>query len=401
MAAIPILVPIDFTKQELQNPRMQNLSTAPSSPVSGQFYYDTDDNHGYVWNGSSWESMAGGGIASTIVDAKGDLITATANDTPVRKAAGANGTFLQAQSGQADGLLWTALADGDIPASIFRDAEHTVASHQEIIATADLTDWPRVAALDVNSQKITSLGTPTTGTDAATKAYVDSAAVGIDWKASVRAATTAAGTLATSFENADVIDGVTLATGDRILIKDQAAGAENGIYVVAASGAPTRATDADTNAEVTSGLAVFVEEGTANADSGWVLTTNGTITVGTTSIAFTQFTGLGQVTSGAGLTKTGNTLDVGQGTGITVNANDVAVDTSVVTRKYAASFGDGAATSYNIDHNLGTLDVIVDVYRNSDGVTVLCDVTRSTTNRVVLAFSVAPTSNQYRAVVHG
>lgn len=108
----------------------------------------------------------------------------------------------------------------------------------------------------------------------------------VDWKDSVRAATTAAGTLASSFENGDTIDGVVLATGDRILIKDQAAGAENGIYTVNATGAPTRATDFDADAEVTPGAAVVVEEGTANADTLFILTTNGTITVGTTALSF-------------------------------------------------------------------------------------------------------------------
>lgn len=180
--------------------------------------------------------------------------------------------------------------------------------------------------------KLTGLGTPTASTDAATKGYVDAAAAGIDWKASVRAATTTNGALSTAYENGDVIDGVTLATGDRILIKDQSTGAENGIYTVNASGSPTRATDADSAAEVTAGMSVFVEEGTTNADSAWVMTNNGAITLGTTALAFTQFSGLGQVTAGAGLTKTGNTIDVvGTANRIVVNANDIDIGTDVVT----------------------------------------------------------------------
>jgi hypothetical protein len=111
---------------------------------------------------------------------------------------------------------------------------------------------------------------------------------GTSWKGVVRVATTVAGTLATGFENGDTVDGVVLATGDRILIKNQAAAAENGIYVVAASGVPTRATDCDTGAELL-GLAVIVAEGTVNADTLWYCTTNATITVGSTSLTFTQF----------------------------------------------------------------------------------------------------------------
>jgi hypothetical protein len=179
------------------------------------------------------------------------------------------------------------------------------------------------AAVSLNSQKITNLATPTDATDAANKGYVDAAVVGIDWKASVRAATTEAVTLATGLENGDSLDGVTLATGNRVLVKNQADATENGIYVVKASGAPDRSTDADTSSEITASFAVFVEEGTVNADSGWTLTNNGTITVGSSELVFTQFTGLGQVTAGAGLTKTGNTLNIGAGTGITVNADTI------------------------------------------------------------------------------
>jgi hypothetical protein len=142
------------------------------------------------------------------------------------------------------------------------------------------------------------------GGDAATAtiAYVDAKVAGLSWKQAVRAATTVAGTLASSFETGDAIDGVTLATGDRILIKNQAAGAENGIYTVNASGAPTRATDADAGAELVNAT-VFVSEGTTNADTQWTCTTNATITLGSTSLAFAQLsTGGGAVSSVFGRT---------------------------------------------------------------------------------------------------
>jgi hypothetical protein len=165
-------------------------------------------------------------------------------------------------------------------------------------------------AIAMGTNKITGLGEPTSAQDAATKNYVDTTVQGIDWKASVKAATTANVTLASDLENGDVLDGVTLATGDRVLVKDQSTASENGIYVVKVSGAPDRSTDADTGAEVTANFAVFVEQGTANADSGFTLTNNGTVTIGTTALAFTQFTGLGQIVAGTGLDKTGNTLDI-------------------------------------------------------------------------------------------
>lgn len=165
------------------------------------------------------------------------------------------------------------------------------------------------AAVNGGGFEATNFADPTSSTSLATKSYVDAIAQGLDTKASVRAATTAAGTLATSFANGQTIDGVTLATGNRILIKNQSSGAENGIYTVAASGAPTRATDADSSAKVTPNLYVFVEEGTTQADSGWTLTNNATVTLGTTALTFTQFTGAGQVTVTDGtLVKTGNDL---------------------------------------------------------------------------------------------
>jgi len=176
------------------------------------------------------------------------------------------------------------------------------------------------ATVSLNAQKISNLADPTGAQDAATKAYVDATRQGLDVKDSVRSATTATITLS----GTQTVDGVALAAGDRILVKDQSTASANGIYVVAA-GAWVRATDADTSAKVTGGMFTFVEEGTANADSGWVLTTNAPITLGTTGLAFTQFSGAGQVSAGAGLTKTGNTLDVGAGTGIQVNADDIAL----------------------------------------------------------------------------
>jgi len=200
-------------------------------------------------------------------------------------------------------------------------------SLSEKLATAGGT---MSGAIAMGTNKITGLGDPTSAQDAATKAYVDSAAQGIDWKASVRAATTAAVTLASGLENGDTLDGVVLATGNRVLVKNQATGSENGIYVVKASGAPDRSTDADTGAELTSNFAVFVEEGTANADQGYVLTNDGAITVGTTALTFTQFTGLGQVTAGTGLSKTGNTI----GIDATVTTND---GTQTLTNKTLTS----------------------------------------------------------------
>jgi len=191
--------------------------------------------------------------------------------------------------------------------------------------------------IDVSSARITSLATPTGSTDAATKAYVDAQLQGLDVKQSVRVATTANGTLASAFANNSTVDGVTLATNDRILIKDQSTGSENGIYTVNASGAPTRATDFDANSEVTGGAFFFAEEGTTNADNGFVLTNDGAITLGTTALTFTQFSGAGQVIAGSALTKSGNTLNVAvDNSSIEINSDALRVKASGITNAMLA-----------------------------------------------------------------
>ena len=172
--------------------------------------------------------------------------------------------------------------------------------------------------LSLATYKITSLGTPTDATDAATKGYVDSVTEGLHIHESVVAATTANVNLANALENGDTLDGVTLATGNRILVKNQTTTSENGIYVVQASGQPSRATDFDTAAEVDSGDFVFVYSGTVNASTGWVQT-NRPATIGTDPITFTQFSGSGTYLAGNGLTLTGNTFSIN--TGVTVDLN--------------------------------------------------------------------------------
>lgn len=154
-------------------------------------------------------------------------------------------------------------------------------------------------------------------TQKATKTYVDAKVAGLSWKQAVRAATTSAHTLATDFENGDVIDGVTLATGDRILIKNQASATENGIYVVNASGAPTRASDADSGAELVN-ASVYVSEGTTNADTQWTCTTNATITIGATNLTFAQFVS-SSYNDEAARDAIGAALTAGSGVAITVD----------------------------------------------------------------------------------
>ena len=211
-----------------------------------------------------------------------------------------------------------------------------------------------------NSQRITGLADPVSAQDAATKAYVDAVKTGLDIKDSVHAASTASVTVtynATGGTSArgqitaapNVLDGVTLVNGDRILLKDQGTPAQNGIWVVTtagtgANGVWDRATDFDSNAEVTPGAFTFVEEGTVNSDSGWVLTTNAPIVVGgnssPSSLTWAQFSGAGQITAGAGLTKNGNTIDVvGTANRITVSADSIDIASTYVGQNTITTLG--------------------------------------------------------------
>jgi hypothetical protein len=406
---VQILNNLNLSKNEIQNARIQNLGTAPGSPVTGQVYFDTTLGYARIYNGTAWQRA----------DASG-AVTSVGATAPIQSSGGTTPTIsIDAASTSAAGSMSAAdktLIDG--------------ATNVDTASTLVKRD----------SSKRFRAADPSDPQDVATKAYVDATASGLDVKQSVRVATTASITLS----NTQTIDGVALSAGDRVLVKDQTSGGDNGIYVVA-SGAWSRSSDADSNSEVTPNLFVFVEEGGTYADSGWTLTNNGAITVGTTALTFTQFSGAGQITAGDGLTKSGNTLNVG-GTAdrITVNAdtvdiagtyagqNTIATVGTIATGtwsateiavnkggtgatdaatartnlgavgKYSSDIGNNSSTDITVTHNLSTRDVTVQVYETaSPYAQVLPDVEATTTNTVTIKFATAPTTNQYRVVVTG
>jgi hypothetical protein len=453
------LVSIDLNKNELQNAVIQNLATAPSSPLAGQVYYNTADNQLYIYNGTRWE-VAGNAVLSGLLANRPN-----ANSVDAGTIFYATDTYLFYYS---DGSTWTqtnafgtvtaqtsyGAASANGSATTYARADHThgtpalgtaipnaiagVTGSAGSASTPSKEDhthaFTPAADLSMAGFKLTSLGTPSADTDAANKGYVDSIAQGLDPKASVVAATTINGTLATAFANGQVVDGVTLATGNRILIKNQTDQTTNGIYTVNASGAPTRSTDMDNGSEFP-GAFVFVEQGTVNADTGWTCTNNAPVTLGSTNITWTQFSGAGTYTANNGVVLNGSVfsfapragyglqtgasgaevklattsglnlssdLAVGAGNGITVLTNTVAIDSAVVVSKYNTSIGDGSATSYTVTHNLNTRDVQVTLYDNTAPYAeVIADVQHTTVNTITVLFSVAPTSNQYRVVVQG
>lgn len=402
---------VDLQKNELRNAKVQALATDPASPVAGQVYFNTADGRLKIYDGTAWRYASGlftdADISSTAAIALSKLATdplARANHTGTQTASTISDFDTQVRTNRLDQM--------SVP----------------------------TASVSLNSQKITNLAEPTSASDAATKGYVDATAVGLDPKPSVRVATTGDITLS----GTQTIDGVAVTAGDRVLVKNQTDPEDNGIYVVGAS-SWARSSDANTDAEVTAGMFVFVEDGSVNADSGWILATNNPIILGTTELTFVQFSGAGQITAGNGLTKTGNTLDVGGTTDrITVtsdavdiastyigqasittvgtittgvwNGTDVAVadggtgasdaagaktNLGFMTR-HATNIGDGTATSYVVTHNLNTLDCIVQVRETSGSYAqVQVDVEYTSVNTVTLLFATAPAANAYRAIIIG
>lgn len=253
--------------------------------------------------------------------------------------------------------------------------------------------------LDLQSQQISNVGDPSTAQQAATKNYVDNVAQGIYWKQSARVAST--GNVTVSGPGT-TIDGVTLNNGDRILLKSQTAGAENGLWQFNGSAAAlTRTTDGDDGTELNAGAAVFVTEGTANKDTAWIQTTTGTITIGTTATVWTQFGGGPTYSAGNGITIASNTISAQLGSGLTFSGTQIVTDHTIVPKKYAATLTT-SATSYTVNHALGTQDVTVAVYAAATPFNVvLPDIAYTDANNVTLTFATAPAANAYRVVVIG
>ena len=433
--ATKFLTNIDLNQNELVNATFQIVGTNPvEGNFEGRMIYNSTTDSILVYGNGAWRkvvnSITSGGSytdAITISESNG-TVTLTLNLADTDSAGLLSATF------------WNVLND----------------------ATSDATA-SKIAKRDGNGN--IKVATPTDAAHAATKGYVDAARQGLDVKQSVRAATTGPVTLATDLEAGDTLDStVTLVAGNRILVKNQSTASQNGIYVVQASGAPVRATDANgttDTGEVSGGTFVFVEEGTLNADSGFVVSSNGTINVGSDAMNWVQFSGAGAITAGDGLTQDGTTINavgttdrisvsanaidiastyVGQNTittlgtittgtwngvdiavadggtgastaadartnlGIKTTTGAVTTSTSVLARTAhqacAASIGTTSVTT--VTHNFGTKNVIVQVYQVSTGETVVCDVVRGTIDALTVTINGSTiSSDDYHIVVSG
>lgn len=303
------LTNIDLNQNQILNATFEVLASDPGSAFEGRMYYNSGDDTIRYYTGSAWKKLitgltAGGSHTDAIsFNESNGTVTITLNLADTDSAGLLSSTF------------WNMLND----------------------ATDDNTA-SKLVKRDANGNFKAS--DPTNSAHVATKAYVDATKQGLDVKESVRVATTAAINLTSNLEAGDTIDGVTLVAGDRVLVKNQVTASENGIYVAVASGTASRSSDADTSGKVTPGLFTFVEEGTTNGNNGFVLTTDAPVTLGTTSLVFTQFSGAGQVEAGDGLTKSGNTLNVvGTANRITVNADSVDIASTYVGQSSITTLG--------------------------------------------------------------
>ncbi len=500
------LTNIDLSNNQLLNAKLQQLgSDITASGNTGIIYYNTATNQAKISNGTSIDNITNILESIGVGTANGLSVSGVAgknqNVSLALATSGANG----AMSSSDFSKLAAATASNTVSTLVLRDgsgnfsagtitasltgtasnasnlnnqaasyylsrANHTgtqlSSTISDLAATVQAYRLDQFAApttaVSFNSQRITNVATPTAATDAVNKAYVDGIASSLDIKASVRAASTGnvAGTYnATGGASGrgqftamtNTVDGVTFVANDRVLLKDQTTGAQNGIWVVTTAGTGSngvwdRASDFDQDAEVTAGAFTFVEEGTVNADSGWVLTTNNPITIGGssgTALAFAQFSGAGTILAGNGLTKTGSTLSaVGTAGRISVGAGGIDIDSSYVGQTSITTLGtiatgtwQGSAvglayggtgatsaagaktnlgfltryaqtlststTSYAVTHNLGTLDVLVQLVEVATGAIVYADFVVTNTNTVTINFGTAPAANAYRVVVVG
>jgi len=288
-------------------------SSAPGSLENAELAFAEGSKKLFIGIGTG-----GSGGSATTIEAIGgsgsfaDLFTSRTQNT-----------FLAAPNGSNGAATFRAMVAADVPS-----LAHTKISDFDAGVRANRLDQMAAptGSVSLNSQTITNLADPVNTQDAATRGFVEATSQGLDVKDSCVAATTGNITIATALNNGDTIDGVTLSTNDRVLVKDQSTASQNGIYIVGSS--PARADDLAAGADA-AGMFTFIEQGTVNADNGFVCTSNkGSAVVGTNNLTFAQFSGAGQITTADGLQKSGNTIsvDLKANGGLVIESSEIALD---------------------------------------------------------------------------
>jgi hypothetical protein len=378
------LTPIDLGKNELQNARIQNLSGSPASPVAGQLYYDSTANTLYFFNGTGW--VGAGGMSAGLLSA--------------RPAAGSGnvGTFFYATDNKhiyySDGSVWTQSDAFGSPSNLASSAadgtaetysrsdhthRHTNDDHSSINLSALTTPTTNVSW---GGYKITNLAEPTSDQDAATKYYVDNAISGLDWKSSANLLATTNVAL-TGTTNSLVIDGHSALnqskTGYRLLLIGQSTASEKGVYTYSDDGTNytlARSSDADTYQELI-GASIFVQEGTAYNKTSWVQSNHYLSSF--SGQVWSQFSGAGTYTAGAGLSIDGNIFNVG-----TVSTSRIVVNSDNIDLAEVSPTNSTGNTSSTIVQG-----VSVDSYGRVTGVTSGTHTVASTSAVGVASFPTA------------
>ena len=345
-------------------------SSAPTTLENAELAFSEGNEVLYIGKGTG----GSGGSATTInaIGGKGKFFDTDTTRTTNHVLAGA-------ASGSAAAPTFRALVSDDIPS-----IAHTKISDFDTGVRVNTLNQMAVptGSVSFNSQNITNLADPVNTQDAATKGFVEATSQGLDVKDSCVAATTANITISTALNNGDTLDGVSLSTNDRVLVKDQSTASQNGIYVVGST--PARAADLATGANA-AGFFTFVEQGTVNADNGFVCTSDsGSAVVGTNNLTIAQFSGAGQITAADGLQKSGNTLsvDLKSNGGLVIESTEIAVDlgASSITGTLAISDGGTGATSASNARTALGLVIGTDVEPHSDKLTELATMNQTTAN---------------------
>ena len=342
---------------------------APSSLSPSELAFNENDLKLYYGFGDDGNTPP---AASSIITIGG--AGAFFNKTDTRSA---NAILAGPTSGSAAAPTFRSLVIADLPSH-----PHTLISDFDAGVRTNRLDQMTApsAAVSFNNQTITNVADPTADHMAANKGYVDGVAQGLDVKDSCVAATTANITISTALNNGDTLDGVTLSTNDRVLVKNQSSAAENGIYIVGSS--PSRADDLAVGADA-AGMFTFIEQGTTNAENGFVCSSNkGSAVVGTNNLAFSQFSGAGQITAEDGLIKTGNALavDLKANGGLVIESTEIAVDLGASSITGTLAVSDGGTGSTNASGSRTNLGLVIgtDVEPHSDKLTELATMNQNT-----------------------
>ena len=378
-------VDINLQKNALLNATLQALSSAPGSPVTGQIYFDTTLLAWRIYDGTAWTNKA----------------------TDALLLQGQNGAYYLARTNHSGTQVAATISDLATVVQAYRLDQFAAPT----------------SAVNLNNQFLTNVPDPTLATHVANKRYVDATIQGLSAKPSAMVATVAAlpantynngtagvgSTLTATANGVLTIDGYAPALSDNVLIKNEATTANNGLYVVSTLGTVsvpyvlTRHIDMDQPTEFGGAFIPVENKGTTTSNTLWLCNVANSITVGTTTVSFTQLNAATTYAQGNGILISGGVVSAVANTGVTVNSSGIGADFSLVAKKYVpTAIGDGTTTTFVVTHSLGYLGVVVKVFAVATPFSEIePEVQHTSINTTTLLFNTAPTTGQYNVVVIG